>query len=233
MPHLSIRIDFDQEGRLGPGKVALLERIASEGSISAAGRSMNMSYKRAWELVAEINQSFTEPLVTRTDRRQDRRRRGADAARRRADPPLPRHRTQGALGHRLAPQGLAGDFPQPTAEITRYPRRSGRIRHGEDKSPQGHAERCADQGRVHAARPRALRRPGLRCRCRTRSPRSSKRRGTATTSTASRRARRRAGPRFADPDLRALGRLAQGARRRRPRRAAAEIGGVDARASCW
>ncbi len=64
MPHLSIRIDFDQEGRLGPGKVALLERIASEGSISAAGRSMNMSYKRAWELVAEINESFTEPLVS-------------------------------------------------------------------------------------------------------------------------------------------------------------------------
>ena len=63
MPRLSIRIDFDQEGRLGPGKVALLERIASEGSISAAGRSMNMSYKRAWELVSEINQSFTEPLV--------------------------------------------------------------------------------------------------------------------------------------------------------------------------
>ena len=64
MPRLSIRIDFDQEGRLGPGKVALLERIASEGSISAAGRSMNMSYKRAWELVAEINQSFIEPLVS-------------------------------------------------------------------------------------------------------------------------------------------------------------------------
>jgi molybdate transport system regulatory protein len=63
MPRLSIRIDFDREGRLGPGKVALLERIASEGSISAAGRAMNMSYKRAWELVAEINQSFTEPLV--------------------------------------------------------------------------------------------------------------------------------------------------------------------------
>lgn len=63
MPHLSIRIDFDDEGRLGPGKVALLERIAQEGSISAAGRSMNMSYKRAWELVADINDSFSEPLV--------------------------------------------------------------------------------------------------------------------------------------------------------------------------
>jgi molybdate transport system regulatory protein len=63
MPRLSIRIDFDDEGRLGPGKVALLERIACEGSISAAGRSMNMSYKRAWELVAEINRTFEVPLV--------------------------------------------------------------------------------------------------------------------------------------------------------------------------
>jgi molybdate transport system regulatory protein len=64
MPHLSIRIDFDDEGRLGPGKVMLLERIAQEGSISAAGRSMNMSYKRAWELVSEINRTFETPLVT-------------------------------------------------------------------------------------------------------------------------------------------------------------------------
>ena len=64
MPHLSIRIDFDEEGRLGPGKVTLLERIAREGSISAAGRSMNMSYKRAWELVSEINDSFAEPQVS-------------------------------------------------------------------------------------------------------------------------------------------------------------------------
>jgi molybdate transport system regulatory protein len=63
MPRLSIRIDFDDEGRLGPGKVTLLERIAWEGSISAAGRSMNMSYKRAWELVSEINRTFEAPLV--------------------------------------------------------------------------------------------------------------------------------------------------------------------------
>jgi molybdate transport system regulatory protein len=64
MPHLSIRIDFDDEGQLEPSKVTLLERIAQEGSISAAGRSMSMPYKRAWELVSEINRSFEEPLVT-------------------------------------------------------------------------------------------------------------------------------------------------------------------------
>ena len=60
---LSIRIDFDDEGRLGPGGVLLLGRIAREGSISAAGRSMNMPYKRAWELVSEINRTFETPLV--------------------------------------------------------------------------------------------------------------------------------------------------------------------------
>jgi molybdate transport system regulatory protein len=63
MPRLSIRIDFDDDGRLGPGKVLLLERIEQHGSISAAGRSMNMSYRRAWMLVSEINNGFSEPLV--------------------------------------------------------------------------------------------------------------------------------------------------------------------------
>ena len=63
MARLSIRIDLDSEGRLGPGKVLLLERIAEHGSISAAGRSMAMSYRRAWELVAAINASFDTPLV--------------------------------------------------------------------------------------------------------------------------------------------------------------------------
>ena len=115
MPHLSIRIDFDDEGRLGPGKVALLEQIDREGSISAAGRAMNMSYKRAWELVAEINRTFEEPLVTAQTGGQAG---GGAALTPRgagADPPLPRDRAQGAVGHRLASQGPAGDFPQPDA----------------------------------------------------------------------------------------------------------------------
>ncbi len=63
MARLSIRVDLDDNGRLGPGKVALLEAIDAHGSISAAGRAMNMSYRRAWDLVSEINASFREPLV--------------------------------------------------------------------------------------------------------------------------------------------------------------------------
>jgi molybdate transport system regulatory protein len=63
MAKLSIRIDFAPEGRVGPGKVELLERIGELGSIAAAGRSMNMSYRRAWELVAELNHAFSRQMV--------------------------------------------------------------------------------------------------------------------------------------------------------------------------
>jgi molybdate transport system regulatory protein len=63
MATLSIRIDLDPGNRVGPGKIALLERIAETGSISAAGKSMRMSYRRAWELVAELNAIFGRPLV--------------------------------------------------------------------------------------------------------------------------------------------------------------------------
>jgi len=48
---------------LGPGKADLLERIRDTGSIAAAGRSMSMSYKRAWLLVETMNSAFREPLV--------------------------------------------------------------------------------------------------------------------------------------------------------------------------
>jgi molybdate transport system regulatory protein len=49
---------------LGPGKAELLERIRDTGSIAAAGRQMEMSYKRAWMLVEEMNAAFATPLVT-------------------------------------------------------------------------------------------------------------------------------------------------------------------------
>ena len=60
---LTIRIDFGGFGYLGPGKIALMEFISKHGSISAAGKEMGMSYRRAWLLVDEINHIFREPLV--------------------------------------------------------------------------------------------------------------------------------------------------------------------------
>ncbi len=52
------------EVRLGPGKIRLLELIAEHRSISEAARAMDMSYRRAWLLVADLNQSFRQPVTT-------------------------------------------------------------------------------------------------------------------------------------------------------------------------
>ena len=58
-----LRIDFPPEQRLGRGKMRLLELIKQTGSISAAGRAMDMSYRRAWLLVDEMNRMFNQPVV--------------------------------------------------------------------------------------------------------------------------------------------------------------------------
>lgn len=63
MTTLRLRILFDH-AMLGPGKADLLERIRDTGSISAAGRQMDMSYKRAWMLVEEMNLAFRDPVVS-------------------------------------------------------------------------------------------------------------------------------------------------------------------------
>ncbi|HEV7490619.1 MAG TPA: LysR family transcriptional regulator [Rhodanobacteraceae bacterium] len=47
----------------GPGKADLLEAVGETGSIAAASRRMRMSYKRAWQLVDELNRIFDVPLV--------------------------------------------------------------------------------------------------------------------------------------------------------------------------
>ena len=65
LPTLSVRIDLDDEGRIGPGKIQLLEKIEACGSISAAGLAMDMSYKRAWDLVDEINRICRHAAVER------------------------------------------------------------------------------------------------------------------------------------------------------------------------
>ncbi|NKK66673.1 LysR family transcriptional regulator [Rhizobium leguminosarum bv. viciae] len=58
-----LRISFPDEDRLGHGKMELLEHIRQTGSISAAGRAMDMSYRRAWLLVSEMNRMFSEQVV--------------------------------------------------------------------------------------------------------------------------------------------------------------------------
>lgn len=58
-PRIYLRAEF----ALGPGKIDLLKAIAALGSISAAARTMGMSYKRAWQLIDEINRGFGRPAV--------------------------------------------------------------------------------------------------------------------------------------------------------------------------
>ena len=48
---------------MGPGKADLLDAIQAEGSISAAGRKLGMSYRRTWLLVDAMNRCWAEPLV--------------------------------------------------------------------------------------------------------------------------------------------------------------------------
>jgi molybdate transport system regulatory protein len=61
---IKIQIPHGDNIALGPGKADLLNAINHHGSISAAAKSMHMSYKRAWELVDVMNRSFKQPLIS-------------------------------------------------------------------------------------------------------------------------------------------------------------------------
>ncbi len=58
-----LRIVLSDTAYIGPGRADLLEGIARTGSITAAGKAMGMSYKRAWGLVQTLNEGFGAPLV--------------------------------------------------------------------------------------------------------------------------------------------------------------------------
>ncbi|WP_372603141.1 winged helix-turn-helix domain-containing protein [Actibacterium sp.] len=63
LPALRLRLTLPGDVPFGPGKADLLQGISETGSISAAGRAMSMSYRRAWTLVEEMNAAFATPLV--------------------------------------------------------------------------------------------------------------------------------------------------------------------------
>jgi molybdate transport system regulatory protein len=62
-PKVVLKIEFTAGLRLGPGKVRLLDGISETGSISAAARKMEMSYRRAWLLIEELNAMFGRSVV--------------------------------------------------------------------------------------------------------------------------------------------------------------------------
>lgn len=58
-----LRVTLSEAAYVGPGRADLLELIDKTGSISAAGKAMGMSYKRAWGLVQALNEGFGQALV--------------------------------------------------------------------------------------------------------------------------------------------------------------------------
>ena len=64
MIDLHLYLTIADETRIGHGKVRLLEAVATTGSISAAARSLDMTYRRAWELIDHMNKAFGRPLVS-------------------------------------------------------------------------------------------------------------------------------------------------------------------------
>jgi molybdate transport system regulatory protein len=60
---LKVQLYCGDEIAMGPGKAELLQAIRRTGSISAAGRDLGMSYRRAWMLVDTMNRCFKTPLV--------------------------------------------------------------------------------------------------------------------------------------------------------------------------
>lgn len=63
LPRLSVRIDFPNGTRFGPGKAALLRELKATGSIKAAAQVLGMSYPRALKLIDQMNLCFVSPLV--------------------------------------------------------------------------------------------------------------------------------------------------------------------------
>jgi molybdate transport system regulatory protein len=57
------RVDFGSQCSIGVGKIELLEGIARTGSLSQAAREMRMSYRRAWLLLQDMNNSFDPPVA--------------------------------------------------------------------------------------------------------------------------------------------------------------------------
>ena len=52
------------ESRVGAERIRLLEVIGELGSISAAARHLDLSYKGAWDAVQALNNLFERPLVS-------------------------------------------------------------------------------------------------------------------------------------------------------------------------
>jgi molybdate transport system regulatory protein len=66
MQLIRFRVDLAPRCSLGPGKIALLEAIADQGSLTHAASKLGMSYRYAWLLLEDLRRSFSEPVTRAT-----------------------------------------------------------------------------------------------------------------------------------------------------------------------
>ena len=62
---IRIRCWIDVEGArfFGPGRAELLTYIDESGSIVKAAKAMGMSYKKAWDMINDMNKAGSKPFV--------------------------------------------------------------------------------------------------------------------------------------------------------------------------
>lgn len=58
-----IWIEYDDHVLLGEGRVQLLKAIEETGSLSKAAKTLNISYKKAWDLIDSVNKSAEQPVT--------------------------------------------------------------------------------------------------------------------------------------------------------------------------
>ncbi|MDB4402063.1 LysR family transcriptional regulator [Algibacter sp.] len=58
-----IWIESEDKVLLGEGRVHLLKAIQEMGSLSKAAKSLNISYKKAWQLLDSVNKSAKNPVT--------------------------------------------------------------------------------------------------------------------------------------------------------------------------
>lgn len=61
-----IWIEIDGNMFLGEGRIQLLKSIEQTKSLSKSAKELNMSYKKAWNLIDAVNNKAKEPVVTKS-----------------------------------------------------------------------------------------------------------------------------------------------------------------------
>lgn len=61
--HIKFWIEKKGESILGPGRIAILEAIDRTGSLTKAANECNISFRKAWKLINEINEKLAQPII--------------------------------------------------------------------------------------------------------------------------------------------------------------------------